>query len=260
MARIAACTNQGKRRSNQDSHGFGVQETILGETVMGVVCDGVGGLSSGEVASSTVVRAVKQWFDGTFQDALAGDGGLGGVDSQSVMDSLDGLVASANVSIRRYASAHGGKMGTTLSCLLCAGGRFLAVQVGDSRIYHVTSRSARLVTEDQTLAAREVLHGLITRDEARNSEKRSVLLQAIGSQEAILPIFYEGTYEPGDLFVLMSDGAWHQQEAPGITQTFSPLVAEGEERLEAACRRVVEKDLADGETDNLTILVVGPEA
>lgn len=282
MARIAAVTDQGRRRSNQDSHGSGVRSTSLGEVTLGVVCDGVGGLAQGEVASSTVVRAVERWFSETLDEVLvepdeagaalgekdaapagatpAGAAPAGdGICSQRVMDSLDNLVASANASILRYAAAHGGKMGTTLSALLCARGRFLAVQVGDSRVYHVTPTSARLVTEDQTLAARDVLQGRMTREEARTSDRRSVLLQAIGSQESILPIFYEGAYEPGDLFVLMSDGAWHQQEAAGITQAFSPLTEAGEKDLELACHRVVKRDLSLGEGDNLTILVVGPE-
>lgn len=272
MARIAAVTDQGKRRSNQDSHGSGVRSTSLGEVTLGVVCDGVGGLAQGEVASSTVVRAVERWFSETLDEVLAEPDEAGaasgekdavpagdGICSQRVMDSLDNLVASANASILRYAAAHGGKMGTTLSALLCARGRFLAVQVGDSRVYHVTPTSARLVTEDQTLAARDVLQGRMTREEARTSDRRSVLLQAIGSQESILPIFYEGAYEPGDLFVLVSDGAWHLQEAAGITQAFSPLTEAGEKDLELACHRVVKRDLSLGEGDNLTILVVGPE-
>lgn len=285
MARVAAVTDQGRRRSNQDSHGSGVRSTALGEVSLGVVCDGVGGLAQGEVASSTVVRAVERWFNETLDGLLsapaegggepvgaggpvergekdAGPAGApegDGICSQRVMDSLDNLVASANASILRYAAAHGGKMGTTLSALLCARGRFLAVQVGDSRVYHVTPTSARLVTEDQTLAARDVLQGRMTRDEARASDRRSVLLQAIGSQESILPIFYEGSYEPGDLFVLMSDGAWHQQEAAGVTQAFSPLTGAGVRDLELACHRVVKRDLGLGESDNLTVLVLGPE-
>ncbi|MGI6755952.1 MAG: PP2C family protein-serine/threonine phosphatase [Atopobiaceae bacterium] len=256
MARIAARSDHGRRSSNQDSFGFATKICNGVEISLAVVCDGVGGLSQGEVASSTVVDTLKQWFDKTdfILDDQAGDKIL----SSALMAPLDALVASANASIYRYGITQGSKMGTTLTCIVCARGHYLVVQVGDSRAYHVSGAGAQLVTEDQTLAARQVLQGKMTREQEKQSPDRGILLQAVGSQEAILPLYYEGSYREGDLFVLLSDGGWHMQESEGIARNFVPLLHGHERKLKKACEHVIKQDLSAGETDNIAVVALGP--
>lgn len=259
MARISSKTDQGVRRpSNQDAHCLRVAKTSRGQVALVAVCDGVGGLTSGEVASSTMVRHLSTWFTRELPDIIAQDRAAT-FNPVLAMDSLVALVSKANDGIGAYGNEHGEVLGTTLTAVLCCAGRYLVVHVGDTRAYLVGSRGAVQLTQDQTLARHHLKEGKISADEVESGPDSSVLMQAIGTQVGIEPSCYTGKYGPHDLFVVCCDGAWHHQGKKGIERFFGPLRSGRESDLSRACDELVSDDIAQGETDNVTIAVLGPD-
>lgn len=259
VARVATCTERGVRPSNQDALCAKVATTAWGEVSMAIVCDGVGGLSWGELASSSVVRLFSEWFERDLPDWLGGHVLGGGIGLLGLRGVWEHLLGRANVELLSYGARHGGALGTTFTGVVCLDGRYLVGHVGDCRAYLVGADATRRLTEDQTLAQREAALGRMDERQALRSPHRSVLLQAVGSQGTLRPVFHQGHYQPGDLFVLASDGAWHLQGDDGIDRCFRPRRQAGEEALVQACEGVIAADLAGGERDNLTVVCLGPE-
>lgn len=259
MARVASYTDKGRRPSNQDALCVRVASTTLGEVSMAVVCDGVGGLSGGEVASATVVGRFADWFDRDLPRWL--EGHLG--EDQMAILGLRGvwqrLLRLANAELVTYGREHGGTVGTTFTGVACLGGRYLVGHVGDCRAYLVGDEGTRRLTDDQTLAAHEVALGRMDEAEAERSPKRTVLLQSIGTQPTVEPSFRQGAYQAGDLFVIASDGAWHLQGDAGIDRCFRTVRQADESVLAQRCRDLCEVDLQHGEGDNLSVACLGPE-
>lgn len=260
MARIASKTDRGIRRpTNQDAHCLKVAHTSRGQVALVAVCDGVGGLNSGELASSTMVRHLSDWFTGILPGIVSA-GRPGEVfDPADAMDSLLELVAHANDGIGIYGDGRGEMLGTTLTAVLCCAGRYLAVHVGDTRAYLVGEHGATQITQDQTLARHNMMEGRLPADQVEGGPGSSVLMQAIGTQVGIEPSCYAGHYEPNDLFVVCCDGAWHNQGKGGIERLFGPLRSAREGDLAGACAELVSDDIAQGETDNVTVAVLGPD-
>lgn len=260
MARIASKTDQGVRRpTNQDAHCLKVARTERGQVSLVAVCDGVGGLNSGEIASSTMVRHLSDWFTGELPGIVARAPRTPGFDPVLAMDSLLDLVEQANAGIGAYGGGRNEMLGTTITAVLCCEGRYLVVHVGDTRAYLVGSHGVVQITQDQTLARHNLKEGKISADEVESGPGSSVLMQAVGTQVGIEPSCYTGKYGPHDLFVVCCDGAWHHQGKEGIQRFFGPLRSARESDLANACSEVVSDDIAQGETDNITIAVLGPD-
>lgn len=179
-----------------------------------VVADGVGGRSSGELASRIAAEAFAQrWHDvvgpeanedpgqGRVRDAAAAAERFGAI--------LESAVEAANDHVRQAARSNPARAGmsTTLSALVIAGGAGHIAHVGDSRIYRYRHEALQLLTTDHTLVAQLVREGEITPDMARRHPLRNMLLRAIGAEDTVLPqVRTMLDLAPGDLYVLASDG------------------------------------------------------
>lgn len=260
MARVAWYTDAGVRGpTNQDALCAKVAATAMGEASMAVVCDGVGGLDRGEVASASVARLFSDWFDEDLalwlaQHAVGDQVGLLGLRGVWTR-----LLRRANAALELCGRKAGGLMGTTVTGVFCLGGRYLLGHVGDCRAYLVGACGTRRLTQDQTLAEREVSLGRMGEEEVRRSPQRSVLLQAVGTQASLEPVFHQGRYRRGELLVLASDGAWQLQGDGGIDRALRPLLGAGEGELSRACEGICRSDMQRGERDNLTIVCLGPD-
>lgn len=191
------------KETNQDS--IFMQEIELNNEriVFSAVCDGMGGLESGEVASATMITALKDWFDQTFP-VLA----VNGFDESQLYGQWKTLIVNVNSKLSQYGKSRGIRLGTTFVGVLLYKGRYYAVNVGDSRLY-LLRENIRQVTKDQTYVQRELDLGRITYEESLTHESRSVLLQCIGATEVIYPDYYADDIRPGDVLLLCSDGFRH---------------------------------------------------
>ena len=253
MAFAAASSNAGTHRPvNEDACCIEAAQTDMGEVLMAIVCDGVGGLSRGNVASSTVVDRFARWFEGELPLLMEGMAESGRFDFGMVQAVWGALLQNLNDLIRDYGVKAGGKLGTTFTGIMACGGHYLVGHVGDCRAYQMSARSFAQITQDQTLVAKRLAAGEITEEEARRSPK-NVILQAVGTQRVLNPVFSEGSYTADDLFVICCDGAYHRAENEGIRKIFQGLDYRNGQALQAACDTLLQVDMDYGEKDNLTV-------
>lgn len=249
----------GARKSvNQDSWCALVAQTGVGDVALTVVCDGVGGLSSGELASSTVVREFASWFETAFPSyAAASLSRSPRIDLTGVAEDWARLLSGLNARIAAWGREHNARLGTTFTGMLVCQGRYVIGQVGDCRIYRLRNGEATQLTADQTLAARAVREGTMTKEEALHMPQGSVLLQSVGTQTALRPEFSYGDVRPGDLYVSCCDGFYRRLGDEGIRSAFAGVDAQDEPALLALVDRLIAQDIAQGEKDNLTAVCLG---
>lgn len=222
-----------------------------GNILLTVICDGMGGLAKGEVASSTVIQAFCRWFEDELPGLLAFPEAL----EKRIFSDWDRLIDECNRKIATYGRTNGVSMGTTLNAMLFIGERFYIVNIGDSRAYRATDRLERL-TKDQTYIQREMDMGRMTPEEARVSPQRNVLLQCIGASDYIEPDYSVGDAAPGQVYMQCSDGFRHVISADEIFQYLNPGVITNEQTMIDSAVYLTELNKYRRETDNITVVVV----
>lgn len=188
--------------TNQDSVCVKHAKSPVGEVLMAIVCDGMGGLAKGELASATVIREFCDWFDHELERELQF------VDMKVIGAKWELMLKSLNSRILEYGKKDGFNLGTTFSGLLLIQNQYLIVHVGDSRVYHLDSWLTQM-TEDQTVVERKIKEGLITREQAKTDAQKSVLLQCVGASRVVTPQIISGTIKEG-AYLLCSDGFRHK--------------------------------------------------
>lgn len=253
MEIVAACyTDAGIiKEINQDSLSVKVVNSPKGKIAFALVCDGMGGLEHGELASKEVVLAFNNWFSTQLAQMVAEDS----FSSEIVHAQWLGLIEGMNERIAEYAEQKGMMMGTTVSVLLVYQEEFFICHVGDSRIYKIT-QSVRQLTVDQTLVAQEVEMGKITEEEALVDPRRSILLQCVGASGVVEPQFETGGITEDTVFLISSDGFVHLVTEEELYMTFYPSKTWEKEELLAECERMVKLVMDRGERDNVTLVAL----
>lgn len=218
---------------------------------MGVVCDGVGGLSQGELASSTVVERFARWFELELPSDMASMGEDGAFSPAKVRVAWDGMLSELNDLILSQGASGGRGLGTTFSGVIACDGWYLVGHVGDCRAYHLGHGGFRRLTRDQTLLARR------TASAGPVPGGRHVILQAVGAQPTLAPEYAVGRYAEGDLFALCSDGAWDAVGDGGVCRPFLAVDRGDSRALDGACRSVLVEALACEGSDNITVACLG---
>jgi protein phosphatase len=146
-------------------------------------------------------------------------------------------------------------MGTTLVALIGAERRVWMLNVGDSRGYRFRNGRLEQITCDHSLVEEQVKQGRMTESEALRSPLRNVITRALGTQPCVTPDTFELEPEPGDLFLLCSDG---------LTRELSDSLIESllaiDLPLEELCGRLIKAANKAGGHDNITCLLVRAEA
>lgn len=247
----AVHTDIGIRKStNQDSALVMEAETDIGNVLLTVICDGMGGLAKGEVASSAVIQEFSQWFEEQLPAILAIDD-----PTDRIFSSWEKISFACNEKIAQYGKRQGVSMGTTLVAMLFAKDKYYIINIGDSRAYALSDQ-VYLLTKDQTFVQREMDMGRMTYEEAMNSPQRNVLLQCIGASNFIEPDFYTGAVSPNQSFVLCSDGFRHLISEAEIYDNLNPNVLTNEKTMIDRCVYLTELNKTRMERDNITVLLV----
>ncbi len=251
MLTVAARTFVGSVKTvNQDAYCVLVGQAGPQEVGLLAVCDGVGGLSSGELASSVAVRELSRWFEDGVARGLADGVSAGGLALSDVRRLWTGYFEGLNGRMWAYSQSLNVRMGTTFTGAVLAGGGFVVGHVGDCRAYCLGPEGAELLTRDQTLVQRELDAGRISAEQARRHPQASVILQALGAQETIAPAFSFGEASPGDTLLICSDGL-HRR----LDEVDFALLAEAEGTEEAlldALDTLIARAIDRGEKDNIT--------
>lgn len=247
----AFCTDVGiKKETNQDSMLLQRADTDYGPVLFAAVCDGMGGLAKGEVASAEAVRMLSAWFCRDFPKILYEE-----FNEAVLKNSLYTLVEDTSSKIGRYGSKIGINLGTTIVALLIACGRYFIVNVGDSRAYRITSQIEQL-THDQTVVQREIDMGRLTPEEAYVDPRRSVLLQCVGATDHVVPDFYSGTVSGNENFMLCCDGFRHVIAPEEFYEGLNPQAAATQQQLQANLQYFVDTNKYRQETDNISALLI----
>jgi protein phosphatase len=241
----AAVTDRGRKRpSNEDAFGYSVEHGVY------VVCDGMGGAAAGEIASSLAVDEVLSLFESALPAASEDP-------CKAQVERALQAVSAANHAIytrsRRNYRLNG--MGTTLVMLASEENRICVVNVGDSRCYRLRHHQFEQITQDHSLVEEQIRAGRMTRAEALRSPLRNVITRALGTQNQVTADIFALEAEPGDLFLLCSDGLTREISDATIQALLVP-----EEPLEAQGARLVEAAKKAGGHDNITCLLVRVEA
>lgn len=237
-----------KKKINQDSIYLGEAASNLGDVVFAAICDGMGGLSNGEMASRMIVNGLDTWFREELPDILEK-----GISSRGINVSLSSFIERMNDEICERSAA---MCGSTLTGLLLYNGVYRSVNIGDSRIYQFRDGKYKQLTKDQTVVQRAVDRGEITEEEAKTRRDRNVLLQCVGAGQDIVPVYGAGRYREGDVFMLCSDGLRHKLSKKQMVDIFSPENAGDEEEMKIACKRAVDIVKRRKETDNISVVMI----
>jgi PPM family protein phosphatase len=221
------------------SHTIGERGTLF------MVADGMGGAAAGEIASAMAIEAVLR----EVTDALAG---ADRPTEDLFATAIKRATATANAEIHAFALEHPEfrGMGTTATVAGVLGDTVYLAQVGDSRAYLVRGGIAAQITKDQSLMQKLVEAGELTQEEAEQSERRNIILQALGPEPNIKVDLTAQQLRRGDMLVLCSDGLSGQVKTDDIARTVTD-----EPDLMAACKRLIDLANDAGGPDNITVIV-----
>ncbi len=230
-----------RRRHNEDSY--------VCEPPLFAIADGMGGAQAGEVASRLAAAVLNE---GSHVD-LEGDG-LGET-------RLAELIQEANRRVfqRSNEDAAASGMGTTMTVALVDGdaGTVAIGHVGDSRAYRVRAGALEQLTEDHSLVNELLKSGRLSPEEALSHPQRSVITRAIGTEPDVDVDTFTVDAQPGDLFLLCSDGLTDMitdEEILGLVERSDGKQGRSERDLESAARRLVEAANRSGGGDNITVV------
>jgi PPM family protein phosphatase len=212
--------------------------------ILFLVADGMGGAAAGELASSMAADLIFRHLIESWNEATD-------LSPESFANHLRAAVNHANERIHHYSKEHPDVrgMGTTVTvCGVLQSSLYLA-QVGDSRGYLVRRGVATQLTKDQSLMQRLVDAGELTEAEAEQSERRNIILQALGPDSKIRVDLTWQELRRGDTLVMCSDGLSGQVKREEIAQLGKELPD-----LDALCSRLIQMANERGGPDNITVV------
>ncbi|GAM12637.1 PP2C family protein-serine/threonine phosphatase [Mesobacillus selenatarsenatis] len=238
-----------KKKTNQDGLLLKTARTPEGEIGLFVICDGMGGLSHGELASATVIRGMSDWFENDLPEMLEA-----GIAESDIPGMLEKRIRELNNKIIDYGEASNIKLGTTITALLILHKQYYILQIGDSRAYSINDKLVKL-TEDQTLVERELQRGNITAEQARIDPRRNVLLQCVGATKDINVVINSGEVESGTMYMLCTDGFYHEIRDEEMLANLNPQHFTEEKSMKKKLVELIELAKQRQETDNISILL-----
>lgn len=220
------------RRTNEDAGLLNPQAGLW------AVCDGMGGHSAGQMASARVVGGLKRI--GRHHTAFG------------LMTACLEAINEANEDLARSGRQKGAVIGTTVTVLMVHAEHFACFWAGDSRIYRMRDGLLARLTRDHSEIEELIAHGILSPEEARTWPRRNVITRAIGVDTTVEVDRVEGTLQPGDLFLLCSDGLTNHLEDDEI----AAFLAAPHARAQALCDALVACTLERGAKDNVTVVAV----
>lgn len=248
---VSASTDIGiSKKTNQDSYGVTVVNTQIGKMVIAVLCDGMGGLSKGEVASATVIDAFHKWTVTRLPELCKKP-----ITDAVIQNEWNDIAFIYNEKIKNYGKSVGIDLGTTLAAILLTESRYYIINIGDSRVYEITDKAV-VLTKDQTVVAREAELGIISEEQAKTDPRRSVLLQCIGASEEIVPDMFFGETKKDTVYMLCSDGFRHEISGEEIQQYLNPDRMQETSQMKQNMDALIEINKQRRERDNISVVSI----
>ncbi len=246
---LSAVSNCGFRHSvNQDSVLVRKLQSAHGEMVFACICDGMGGLQYGELASATLVSCFDEWLDTDLPEILSRS------DCEEELRSRwQALIDRAGNLMRTFAEQTGATLGTTLSALLLWQNRGFIANIGDTRVYEI-GKTVQILTRDHTFVREEIDAGRMTPEQAACSGKEHILTRCVGVREDANADFYRITGKKKTLYLLCSDGFRHKISPEEMHEQLSGKTTAA--ALEEAVRTLLLRCRERGEKDDISVVTV----
>lgn len=244
-------TDKGTVRSNnQDS--LVVKGIKCGNytALLAAVCDGVGGMSYGELTSRRAAEMLAAWVDYELPQILEQ-----GADHEIIRYRFRQMILDINAEIYFSNQRNHVSSGTTLTVLLLWNYCYLIGHVGDSRIYTI-DQSVDQLTTDHSWIAQEISAGRMTKEEAKYDQRQNLILKCIGAEKELSPQIREGEVSESTVFILCTDGFWHNMKDSEWLSYLSPQQADTDNVLGENLRYLIQEMKSRGETDNITAVAI----
>ena len=229
------------RKQNQDAYHI---EKLDRTSLLCIVCDGMGGAKSGNIASTLAVDVFVEEVRRTWTPNIAPD---------KLEQMLRGAVKLANFTVfdqaQQFEEFDG--MGTTLVAALIRGCRATVVNVGDSRAYKVDSDGIRQITRDHSLVQMMVDRGELSPEIARTYPGKNFITRAIGTETVVECDVYHFDVKKGDFLLLCSDGLSNTMDE----QEMLFEIVHGVKK-QHCCQRLLEIAKNRGAPDNVTSILI----
>ena len=236
--RYSSLSEKGRRPNNED-----VVFTRFDPRypLIAAVSDGMGGHAAGEVASRISIEALDMW-------------------TRELCDAPQNVLVDAffNANAQVISAADADRklrgMGATMVAAIFYHDHFITANIGDSRLYLVSSGDIRQVTFDHSYVQELVRRGFLTAEEARNHPRKNVITRCIGTESSFEPDVFYTRWNPRDMVILCSDGL-----CDVLTEADMLALVQREPDLDALCRSLFEMAYEKGSADNISLVLVRNE-
>ena len=229
------------RAQNQDA--FRIEE-LDRHTILAVVCDGMGGAKSGNIASRLAIDVFVDEVKNSWKSSMT---------QEQTGELLQNAVKLANFTVydqaRQFEEFSG--MGTTLVAALLSGRNATIINVGDSRCYHITRSDIRRITVDHSVVQMMVDRGELTAEEARSYPGRNYITRAVGTEPTVESDLFAIRVERGEALLLSSDGLHNEVDDQEIL--FEVVHGVNNDNC---CQRLLDIANMRGSPDNVTSVLV----
>lgn len=239
---VSAKTDIGlQRSSNQDSYDYGYVDKDF--AVWAVVCDGMGGMAAGNVASAEAVKVISSAFQQNLSPKSS---------PHFINNLLKSSIESANASVYNMAVADENLrgMGTTVVAVVVIKGVAYFAHAGDSRAYLYSGGEISQITTDHSVVQSMVEKGQITEEEAKNHPNKNIITRALGIAPYIDIDFTDFSLNDGDIVILCSDGLTNCIDNDLIK------FAASDNDFDSLATRLVDLANHNGGSDNITVIAV----
>ena len=234
-------TDAGRLRdSNQDAF---ICARLSESALLCVVCDGMGGVNGGNIASSIAIKVISDRIIDMYWDGLA---------SNSIRNLLETAISAANIEI--YDSAMADEdlkgMGTTVVVTLIVDRHMYIAHVGDSRAYLISSEGMVQITKDHSVVQAMVEKGQLTQKEARYHPRKHFITRALGAEDTVECDYCEQILNEGDRLLICTDGLTNMVEADDIYRIIQSV------NVEQVPERLIHEANMVGGSDNITVVIL----
>ena len=214
------------------------EDACLDRSAIGlwVVADGMGGHSAGDLASQMIVNAL-----GRVPKARS---------LNDFIDAVEGEIISVNAKLLKLSRDRNQTTGSTVVSMLAKGRHCVFIWAGDSRAYRLRANELQQMTVDHSQVELYIEQGLMSREEAKGHPASNMVTRAVGANDEILLDMEIAEMQPGDRYLLCSDGLDKHVADPEI----AGILAQGE--VEEAAQKLIDVTLARGANDNVTVSVI----
>jgi len=241
---VVTATHPGMVRSHNE-------DSLAADAGIGlaVLADGMGGYNAGEVASGIAVELIRTEMKKALAKRKTEE--LDGKDAERLIEMHATRANSAIYQASQSQPQYSG-MGTTLVVALWHDNQISVGHIGDSRLYRLREGALEQITRDHSLLQEQIDSGMITREQARHSQNKNLVTRAVGIDPEVETEVHTYAVEPGDVYLLCSDGLSDMVSDEDVQLTLSSLAS----NLPLAAEQLVQLANDSGGRDNISVILV----